>query len=93
MVLVIGPAAQEREEVPHPVGFAKAEHVDIELGDVLDVGDVKGDVAELVRHDALGLEFLVREVGALNTSITVPFGSAKVSISATVGSGSFLRSA
>jgi hypothetical protein len=59
--VVVGPAAQEREEIAHPVGFAKAEHVAIELGDVLDVGDVEGDVAELERHDALLLEFLMRE--------------------------------
>ena len=32
---------------------------------MFDVGDVERDMAELVRHDALGLEFLVREVGAL----------------------------
>ncbi len=63
--VMVGPAAQEREEVAHPVGFAKAEHVAIELGDVLDVGDVEGDVAELERHDAFGLEFLMREGVAL----------------------------
>src|ERR1700685_3926460 len=54
--VVVGPAAQEREEVAHPVGFAKAEHVAIELGDVFEFGDMERNVAELVRHDALGLE-------------------------------------
>ena len=51
--VMVGPAAQEREEVRHPIGLAEAQHVAIELGDVLDVGDVESDVAELVRHDAL----------------------------------------
>ena len=52
--VMVGTAAQEREEVSHPVGFAKAEHVAIELGHLLDVGDEERDVAELVRHDPLG---------------------------------------
>ena len=89
---MVGAAAQEREEVPHPVGHAEAQHVAIELGHVLHVGDVEGDVAELVRHDALARELLVREASRLNTCMIVPFGSAKVTMSATEGSGSFLRS-
>ena len=30
--VMIGTAAQEREEIPHPVGFAEAEHVAVEFG-------------------------------------------------------------
>src|SRR5262249_46420123 len=63
--VMIGAAAQEREEIAHPIGFAKAEHVAIEFGDVLDVGDMERDMAELVRHDAVRLEFLMRKVAAL----------------------------
>ncbi len=65
MVWWSGPQRRNEKKSRHPVGFAKAEHVAIELGDVLDVGDMEGDVAELVRHDAFGLEFLVREGVAL----------------------------
>ena len=50
--VMVGTAAQKREEICHPIGFTKAEHVAIEFGDVLDVGDVERDVAELERHDA-----------------------------------------
>src|SRR4029077_19786193 len=57
--VMIGAAAQEREEVAHPIGFAKAEHVAVELGDLLDVGDMKRDVTELVWDDSFRLEFLV----------------------------------
>ena len=59
--VVVGTAAQEREEIRHPVGLAEAQHVAIELGHVLDVGDVEGDVAELVRDDALAREALAGE--------------------------------
>ena len=63
--VVVGTAAQEREEIAHPVGFAEAEHVAIELGHLLHVGDEEGDVAELVRHDPLGRVALARERFAL----------------------------
>ena len=63
--VMIGAAAQEREEVAHPVRHAEAEHVAIEVGDLLDVFDEERDVAELVRHDALLRKFLVRELAAL----------------------------
>ena len=59
--MVVGATAQEREEVRHPVGFAKTEHVAIELGDLFDVGDVERDMAELERHNAFALKFSVRE--------------------------------
>src|SRR6478736_8171899 len=59
--VVIATAAQEREEVSHPVGLAKPEYVDIELGRILDVADEERDMAELVRHDTLGREALARE--------------------------------
>ena len=63
--VMIDAAAQEREEIAHPVGNAETQHVAIELRDVLHVGDVEGDVAELVRNDALARKFLVREVRPL----------------------------
>ena len=63
--MVVGAAAQEREEIAHPVRHSEAEHVAIEVGDFLDVFDEEGDVAELVRHDALLWEFLVHELAAL----------------------------
>ena len=63
--VVVGAAAQEREKVAHPVGDAEAEHVAIEIGDLLHLGDMEGDVAELERHDALSREFLMREGVAL----------------------------
>src|SRR5437879_13634682 len=63
--VMVGAAAQEGEEVTQPVRFAKAENVAIEFGGLLDVGDMEGDVAELVRHDAIGLKLLVREGRAL----------------------------
>src|SRR5262249_9448855 len=63
--VMVGTAAQEREEIPHPVGLAKAEHVAIELGHVLDVGDEKGDVPQLVRNDALAGKALTEERVAL----------------------------
>ena len=50
--VVVRPAAQEREEVLDPVGHAEAEHLRIELGDLLGVVDDEGDVAELERADA-----------------------------------------
>ena len=59
--MMVGTAAQKREEISHPIGFTKAEHVAIEFGDVLDVGNVKRDVAELEGHDAFALESLMRE--------------------------------
>src|SRR5262249_49136331 len=59
--VVVAAAAQERKEISHPVGLAKAEHVAIELGHMLDVGDEKGDVAELVRNDSFGRKALARE--------------------------------
>ena len=59
--VMVGPAAQEGEEVAHPVGDAEAEHVAVEGGDLLHVDDVEGDVSELQRHDALLVEWLRRE--------------------------------
>src|SRR5262249_37999976 len=41
--------------------FAEAEYIAIELGDVLDVGDEKRDVAELVRNNAFSRKTLARE--------------------------------
>src|SRR6516165_6086101 len=89
---MIGTTAQEREEVGHPIGFAEAEHVAIEFGDVLDVGDVKGDVAKFVRHDALGLEFLVGERVAFEHLYHRALGIGKTSTSLIDGSGSLRRS-
>ena len=63
--VMIRTAAQEREEVAHPVGFAEAEHVDIELRDLLDVDAVERDVAELERHNALLLKFLMGKSATL----------------------------
>ena len=59
--MVVAAAAQEREEIPHPIGLAKAEHVAIELGHPLDVGNEERDVTQLVRDDALGREPLAGE--------------------------------
>src|SRR6478735_891322 len=55
--VMIDPAAQEREEVAHPIRYAEAQHVDIELRDGLNVSAVKRDVAKLVRDNAVSLEF------------------------------------
>src|SRR5215216_8150470 len=63
--MVIGSAAQEGKEVAHPVGNAKSENVAIKVGDLLHLGDVEGDMAELVRHHPLGLESLTGELAAL----------------------------
>ena len=90
--VMVGPAAQEREEVRHPIGFAKAEHVAVELGDLLDVDAVESDVAELERHDALPLEFLVREAVALEHLHHRALGIVNTSMSEIDGSGSLLRS-
>ena len=43
--VVVGAAAQEREEVAHPVGDAEAEHVAIEVGAFLALFDEERDVA------------------------------------------------
>ena len=59
--VVINAATEEREEISHPVGDTKAQHIAIELGYKLGVLAVKRDVTELVRDNALGLEFLVQE--------------------------------
>ena len=56
--VVVGTAAQEREEIAHPVGDAEAEHVDVELHHLLRVEHVEGHVPELGGNDALLLEFL-----------------------------------
>ena len=63
--VMVGAAAQEYEKVGHPIRLSEAEHVDIELRDLLHVLAMKGDVTERVRHDAFGWKFLVEEFGAL----------------------------
>src|SRR5262245_57371341 len=47
--VVIAAAAKEREEIRHPIGLAKAEHVAIEVGYVLSVGHEKRDESGIVR--------------------------------------------
>src|SRR4029450_4285949 len=59
--VIVATAAQKREEIAHPIGFANAEHLAIELRDVLDVGDEKRDVAELVRDNAFSRKALAGE--------------------------------
>src|SRR5438876_8542787 len=54
--VMVGAAAQEREIIAHPVGHAKTEHVAVKARDGLHVGDMESNVAELVRHDAVGAE-------------------------------------
>ena len=50
--VVVAAAAQEGEEIAAPVRHFESEHVAIKLHRRCDVGRVKGDVAELARHDA-----------------------------------------
>ena len=59
--VMVAATTQEREEISHPIGLAKAENVAIELGHVLHVSDEERDVAELVGNDALGREALSGE--------------------------------
>ena len=63
--VVVGAAAQEREEIRHPVGFTKAQNIAVELGDPFHVGDVKRNMTELVRNDPFALEPLSGELAAL----------------------------
>ena len=91
--VVIGPAAQEREEVGHPVGHTEAQHVAIELRHLLHVDDVEGDVAELERDDALLAEPLARggalreylELRALRVLELDQIGNRRLAVAAAIG--------
>ena len=48
--VVVGVAAQEHEVVAAPVGDPEAQHVGVELHDLLHVEHAMGDVAELERR-------------------------------------------
>ena len=50
--VVVAAAAQEGEEVAAPVRHFESEHVAIKLHGCCDVGRMKGNMAELARHDA-----------------------------------------
>ena len=90
--VMIGAAAQEREDSrPSSPTPGSPAHRSRSLVTCLTSVSEERDVAELVRHDPLARKRWLCGSGRLNTSMTVPFGSSNVTISAIVGSGSFLR--
>src|SRR5215468_163137 len=50
--VVVRPTAQEREDVAEPIGHPKAEHIAIEVRNLLHIDAIEGDVTELERRNA-----------------------------------------
>ena len=58
--VMIRAAAEESEEVAHPVADLEAEHIAVKTDGSIDVGDVEGDVAKLVGRYTSPLEAGIR---------------------------------